>query len=122
MTAATRSNDFFIATLVLCAAAWAPAAHADEGGSCHFHGARPATESVVAGCAEQRKQTLIKGGKLDASWAGVKPEKVEAVDGKKGKEWKLTFRNPAASDASKQTLYMFYSLPGNFIAANFTGQ
>ena len=35
---------------------------------------------------------------------------------------KLTFKNPAVTDASKQTLYMFYSPSGNFIAANFTGQ
>ena len=37
------------------------------------------------------------------------------------KELKLSFKNPAEKDASKQTLYMFYSLTGNFIAANFTG-
>lgn len=112
----------FIATIALSAAAWAPATYADAGGRCHFHGAKPAAESVVTGCADQRKQALVHGGKLDASWAAVKPEKVETIDGKKGKEWKLTFRNPAVADASKQTLYMFYSLPGNFIAANFTGQ
>lgn len=112
----------FIAHLVLSAAAWAPAAYADKGASCHFHGSRPAPEPVVAACADQRKQALVKGGKLDASWASIKPEKVETIDGKKGKEWKLTFKNPAVKDASKQTLYMFYSLPGNFIAANFTGQ
>ena len=79
----------------------------------------------VTGCVDQRKQTLIKGGKLDASWSAVKPEKVETIDGKKGKkgkEWKLTFKNPAVTDASKQTLYMFYSPSANFIAANFTGQ
>lgn len=115
-------NKSFIATLVLSAATWAPAAHANEGGSCHFHGSKPAAEPVVTSCADLRKQALIKGGKLDASWVGVQPEKVETVDGKKGKEWKLTFRNPAVTDTSKQTLYMFYSLPGNFIAANFTGK
>ena len=114
-------NKSFIATGVLCAV-WAPAAFADEGGGCHFHGSKPAAESVVTGCAEQRKQALIKGGKLDASWAGIKPVKTEAVDGKKGKEWKLTYTNPAVPDTGKRTLYMFYSLPGNFIAANFTGQ
>lgn len=115
-------NKSFIATIVLSAAVWVPAAHADEGGGCHFHGSKPAAQSVVTGCADQRKQALVKGGKLDVSWSAVKPEKVEAIEGKKGKEWKLTFKNPAVTDASKQTLYMFYSLPGNFIAANFTGQ
>jgi hypothetical protein len=115
-------NKPLVATILLSATLWVPAVHATEGGSCHFHGSKPAAESVVAGCANQRKEALVKGGKLDASWTAVKHDKAETIDGKKGKEWKLTFKNPAVMDASKQTLYMFYSLQGNFIAANFTGQ
>lgn len=100
----------------------APAALADVGGSCHFHGNKPATEAVVTGCGNQRKAALVKAGKLDASWQAVKLDKAELVDGKKGKEWKLSFKNPAATDASKQTLYLFFSQPGNFIAANHSGK
>ena len=100
----------------------APTALADAGGSCHFHGNKPANEAVVSDCAAKRKAALVKAGKLDASWQAVKLDKMEQVDGKKGKEWKVTFKNPAVTDASKQTLYVFFSLPGNFIAANFTGQ
>jgi Family of unknown function (DUF6488) len=44
------------------------------------------------------------------------------VDGKKGKEWKVRYSNPAAADKAKQTLFIFFSHSGNFIAANFTGQ
>ena len=112
----------FISTIALGAFLSTPTAFANEGGSCHFHGSKPATESVVIGCASQRKEALIKAGKVDASWTAVKQDKVEVVDGKKGKEWKLSFKNPAVADPTKQTLYMFYTLPGNFIAANFTGQ
>jgi hypothetical protein len=100
----------------------APAALADAGGSCHFHGSKPATEAVVTDCAAQRKATLVKAGKLDASWQAVRQDRLELVDGKKGKEWKVTFRNPAVTDAAKQTLYIFFSQPGNFIVANHTGQ
>ena len=100
----------------------APAALADQGASCHFHGNKPATEAVVADCAAQRKASLVKAGKLDASWQAVKQDKAELVDGKKGKEWKVSFKNPAVADAAKQTLYLFFSQPGNFIAANHTGQ
>lgn len=95
---------------------------ADEGGSCHFHGSKPAMPETVAGCAAQRKTQLIKQGKLDASWESIKAGTPEQVDGKKGKEWKLSFHNPSVADKTKQTLYMFYTLPGNFVAANFTGQ
>lgn len=98
-----------------------PAALADVGGSCHFHGNKPASQAVVTECGAQRKAALVKAGKLDASWQAVRLAKAELVDGQKGKEWKLSYNNPGA-DASKQTLYLFFSAPGNFIAANFTGQ
>ena len=49
-------------------------------------------------------------------------EKAEVVEGQKMKEWKLTYKNLAEKDAAKQNLYMFYTLTGNFIAANFTGK
>lgn len=97
-------------------------AFADKGGSCHFHGSAPATRETVVGCAAQRKDALVASGKLDASWKAVKHEKVEQVDGKKGKEWKVTFRNPQVTDTTKQTLYVFLSAPGNVLAANFTGK
>lgn len=111
-----------IATLALSLASVTSPARADEGGACHFHGSKPAMAETVSGCAAQRKAQLIKQGKLDASWASIHAGAPEQVDGKKGKEWKLAFHNPAATDKTRQTLYMFYTLPGNFIAANFTGK
>jgi type 1 fimbria pilin len=115
-------TKFTFAALTLGAALWAPAAFADPGGSCHFHGKKPATETTVSSCAVQRKDNLVKTGKLDAAWSAIQPTSIEAVDGKKGKEWKVTFKDATAKDKSKETLYMFFTLPGNFIAANFTGQ
>jgi hypothetical protein len=85
-------------------------------------GKKPAAEATVSACAMQRKDALVKSKKLDAAWSAIKPASIEAVDGKKGKEWKVTFKDTAAKDKSKETLYMFYTQPGNFIAANFTGQ
>ncbi len=108
--------------LTLSTFLWAPIALADPGNSCHFHGKKPAPEATVSGCALQRKDTLVKTGKLDAAWTAIKPTTIETIDGKKGKEWKVAFKDPSAKDPSKATLYMFFTLPGNFIAANFTGQ
>lgn len=34
----------------------------------------------------------------------------------------MTFKDAAVKDTSKETLYMFFTLPGTFIAANFSGQ
>jgi len=101
---------------------FAPAALAGGGGACHFHGDTPVKETILVDCASKHKDNLIKKGKIDASWETVKLDKSEMVDGKKTKEWKLTFKNPAEKDAAKQTLYMFYSLTGNLLGANFTGK
>jgi hypothetical protein len=90
---------------------------------CHFHGNKPAAEATVIQCATQYKDKLVEGGKLEMSWQAVsKVDKLEQVDGKRSKEWKVSFKNPTAADKTKDTLYLFYSLPGNFIAANHTGQ
>ena len=110
-----------VATLA-AAVSFAPAAMAGSGGSCHFHGNVPAKETVVVGCAKDHLADLVAKAKVESSWKSASLEKAETVQGKTMKEWKLTFKNPAASDPNKKTLYMFYSLTGNFIAANFTGQ
>ena len=113
----------FVSILALFTAlTLSPAVFAGVDASCHFHGNAAVKESVVVGCATQHKDGLITRGKLDASWKGVKLEKAEVVEGKKMKEWKLTFNNPAEKDAAKKTLFMFYALTGNLIGANFTGQ
>jgi Family of unknown function (DUF6488) len=97
-------------------------AWADNAGSCHFHGNKAAAQETVIACALQRKAALVKAGKLDASWQDLKQESTVLVDGKKGKEWKVSFKAPSAKDKSRETLYMFFTPAGNFIAANFTGQ
>ncbi len=90
--------------------------------NCHFHGSKPAQEATVIQCATQYKDKLVEGGKLEKSWQTfAKVDKLEQIDGKRSKEWKLSFKNPAAADKNKDTLYLFYTLPGNFIAANHTG-
>ena len=114
-------KKFIITIGLMSTLAFAPQVHASEGSGCHFHGSKPVTQTVVTDCATQRRDTLIKSGKLDASWQAVKPEKIEVIDGKKGKEWKVTFGNPAAADKTKRALFMFFAESGNFMAANFTG-
>lgn len=93
----------------------------NEGGNCHFHGYTPAAETVVLGCAKQRKEALVKSGKLEASWQALQHSQIEKIEGKKGKEWKVSFKDPAAKDKSKEALYMFFTITGNFIVANLTG-
>ena len=51
---------------------------AGPGGSCHFHGSKPATDAVVIDCATQHKGELVTKGKLDKTWQSVKVDKAEA--------------------------------------------
>jgi len=95
---------------------------AGPGDGCHFHGSKPAAESVIIKCANQRKASLVKSTKLDKSWDTINHSSIELVDGKKGKEWKVIYKNPNISDKAKTNLYMFFTPPGNFIASNHTGQ
>ena len=100
----------------------AASAFADTGGSCHFHGSKAATESVLIACADARRDALVKNGKLHTSWSAVRHDKIEQIDGKKGKEWLVSYKNPAAPEKDKQALFMFFTAPGNFLAANHTGR
>ena len=60
-----------------------PISTAGPGDSCHFHGSKPAAEATILQCANQRKEGLVKSGKLDKSWSVIKHESIAYVDGKK---------------------------------------
>jgi hypothetical protein len=115
-------KTFFSIAAILATLSFSPAASAGGAGSCHFHGNTPAKESVVVDCAKKQIDELVAKTKIEASWKSVPLDKALVVEGKNKKEWKLTFVNPQATDVNKRTLYLFYTLSGNFIAANFTGQ
>jgi hypothetical protein len=97
-------------------------AFASDATDCHFHGSAAASQETVSGCAIKHQQKLVAGGKIDKAWLAIKPSTLEQVDGKRGKEWKVTFKDPAAADKTKENLYMFFTAQGNLIAANFTGK
>jgi len=44
----------YIAVAVLVVSFNSTPVFADAGGSCHFHGSKPATEQVAIGCADKR--------------------------------------------------------------------
>jgi hypothetical protein len=90
---------------------------------CHFHGTKPASEETIIKCANYHRDRLVKKGSIEAVWTPLKHEtllKIDAKDGKK--EWKVTYKDPAAKDKTKETLYMFFSEPGNLLASNFSGK
>lgn len=114
-------KTFVLTASLLSALAISPQVQAGEGGSCHFHGSKPVAEAVIIDCANQRRDALVKSGKLESSWTHVKHAKMEQLNGKRGMEWKLTYQNTMAADKAKASLYMFYEPAGHFVAANHTG-
>lgn len=112
-----------IATLFICSGLFASPAMAGSGhdhGHGHSHG--PVNEHTVANKATKKVKSLATAGKIDSSWAGIKPSSLEQKTYSGQKEWVITFNNDKVKDKSKKTLYLFYSLDGNYIAANYTGQ
>lgn len=92
-------------------------------GSGHDHGQshNPITQQQVVDLASQKVQHLVDAGKVDATWVGARSSSAAQKTFAHGPEWVVTFKNDNISDSTKQILYLFYSLGGQYIAANFTG-
>lgn len=65
---------------------------------------------------------LIEKKKIPESWKNIQAGTVEKKRFGKQNEWVVTFKNTKEQDSSKQTLFVFLSMEGNYLAANFTGQ
>ena len=91
----------------------------DDGHS-HSHGAM--SSEAVTQQGVQKIQDLVKKGKIDKSWAEVKVTSVEQKTFSKDPEWVVTFKNEQVSDKSKQTIFVFYTLDGHYLATNFSGE
>jgi hypothetical protein len=63
---------------------------------------------------------LVEKEKLEESWNQAEYEKSEKKRFKKELEWVVSFHNNK-TPGSKSTLYIFLSLYGDFLGANFTG-
>lgn len=92
-------------------------------GSGHDHGHSHETISsdTAMNKATSKVKQLADAGKIDASWATVTAASIEQVTYAQGPEWVIIFKNDQVSDTAKQTLYLFFSLNGHYIAANYTG-
>lgn len=116
-----------IATLTLCTSLLftLPALAGSGSGHSHGHGHShaPLTSEQVEKKASQKVQSLVDAEKIDASWAGLKPDEgTEQKVFSHDPEWVVVFSNEEVEDLEKQKLYLFYSLSGKYIAANYTGE
>jgi hypothetical protein len=115
----TISTALVVSTLIFGAPAFAGGSHEHGPGGSHSYG--QLTAASATNMAEKQVKTLIERGKLEKSWAGIKASEATQKDFGKGPEWVVTFKNEKA-EAGKQTLYVFYTVTGSYLATNFTGK
>ncbi len=91
-------------------------------GTGHSHApVTPVKEEQAIKNASDAVAAITKKGKLDASWDGLKPKEAKTVTNQYGQEWVVIFNNPKVADQEKKTLYVFLSMDGQYLGANFTG-
>lgn len=115
----TLSTALFVSTLFLGSPVFAGTGHDHGPDGSHSHG--PISFASAVKKAERQVQSLVVRGKLDKSWSGIKAAEANQKDFGKGQEWVVSFKNEKA-EAGKQTLYVFYTLTGSYLATNFTGK
>ena len=73
--------------------------------------------------AQMMKESLVEEKKLESSWLLIRREsaKVTKRTMKGREEWMVTFVNEKVKDPAKRTLYVFFTLTGQFVVANHTG-
>jgi DNA polymerase III delta subunit len=109
----------FVLILFFASPVRAETAHIHGPGG-HSHG--PATSEFVIQKAGEKVKSLVENGKLEASWGDYKVVSAAKREMATGTEWVVTLKNEKSKDLDKQTLHLFFTSYGSYIATNFTGQ
>ena len=96
--------------------------HSHDMNGGHNNSSGPITEEKAKSKATRTMQNLTLRGVINKSWTSSKLLKAEKKNFSKGIEWVISFKNESVTNKAKQTLYIFYSLDGHYIAANYTGK
>ena len=81
----------------------------------------PIDEEHAREMAHEVVTKLANLRKIDSSWIRVDAKKAEKKQYPSGLEWVVRFNNPDLAAKAKQNLYVFLTLSGKYIAANYTG-
>jgi len=109
----------FLLSLLFGAPIIAGAGHEHDSDGGHSHGSISSDSALKK--ASKKVSQLAAAGKIDASWSETNAASIDQKVYSKGPEWVVTFKNDKINDMAKQTLYLFFSLDGHYIAANYTG-
>jgi len=64
---------------------------------------------------------LAKGEKIHRSWYKIKATSAITRQYPQGTEWVISFKNQKIKKKSHQILYIFLTITGKYVAANYTG-
>jgi hypothetical protein len=94
-------------------------------GSGHDHGHSHAQAPVNKETAEENAGKAIASialtGKIDKSWESITASSSEKKNFNGRSEWVVIFVNKKITDTAKQKLFVFLTVNGEYIAANYTG-
>lgn len=113
----TLATTLVLSSLLFGAPVMAGSGH-DHG---HTHASTPADKKTVEKNAAKVKDALVESNKIDKRWASIAVTSSEKKIVNEGSEWLVIFANEKIEDPKKQKLYIFMTLGGEYIAANFTG-
>jgi len=98
------------------------AGSAHDHGHDHSHSHSPVNQTTAKKNAKEIVTALVERKKLESSWSTIAASSIEKITVKGNPEWKVVFINDKMTDVKKQNLYVFLTLGGEYIAANFTGK
>jgi len=87
----------------------------------HSHSQVPVDKATAEIKATKAIAVLVAKNTIDKSWASITASSVEKKEFAGMFEWVAIFINDKITDAKKQKLYVFLTLEGHYIAANYTG-
>jgi hypothetical protein len=91
-------------------------------GSGHDHGHARISKSQAEMVATTVIESFVEKKKIDSSWKSIKASTSEKKKFPNGLEWVVSFKNENISDSAKQTIYVFLTLDGGYLATNYTGK
>ena len=107
-----------LSSLLFGSSAMAGSGH-DHG---HSHAQTPVSQETVEENAGKAIASLVVTGKIDKSWESITASSFEKKDYSGRSEWVVVFINEKIADPARKKLYVFLTLGGEYIAANFTGK
>jgi len=88
----------------------------------HSHSQMVGDEVTATENATNIVATLVEKNKLDKSWVSITASSVEKQTFEGNAEWVVSFVNAEITDLAMQKLYVFLTVNGEYIAANYTGK